>query len=162
MFSLNTLISIFCFILIILNACVLLFQLHVEYLTFLILLLYLGGIIIFFLFTTLMLSNEYDSKKNQNYFSIDNILIILIFVKLFFFINIINKKILYYTNTFYNFLIPVNITQNTYSTNFLSSQNDIILFINLYSEKYIFLISLGMILLFTMIGVIVITKNKHA
>lgn len=133
-----------------------------EYLTFLILLLYLGGIIIFFLFTTLMLSNEYDSKKNNHYFSIDTVLIILIFTKLFFLTSILNKQILYYTNTFYNYFIPVNITQNIHIKNFLTSQNDIVLFVNLYSEKYIFLIFLGMILLFTMIGVIVITKNKHA
>lgn len=139
-----------------------LLQLNVEYLTFLILLLYLGGIIIFFLFTTLMLTNEYDSKQKNNYLSIENILILLIFTKLFFLCNVLNKKIIIHINTYYNIFMPTNITGNIFFNKFISAQNDIILFIHLYSEKYIFIILLGMILLFTMIGVIFITKTKHA
>lgn len=138
-----------------------LLQLNVEYLTFLILLLYLGGIIIFFLFTTLMLTNEYDSKHKKNYLSIENIFIILIFAKLFFLCNILNKKIIIHANIYYNIFMPTNLTGNFFFNQFISTQSDIILFIHLYSEKYIFIILLGMILLFTMIGVIFITKTKH-
>lgn len=142
-------------------ACVLLLQLHVEYLTFLILLLYLGGILIFFLFTALMLNNEYDSSKQNYFFSFENIILFIIVCKTFFIWNILNNKVIFFTSLNINKYIPSLITDNLSITNYLSTQNDVILFICLYSEKYLLLIFLGLVLLFTMIGVIVITKNKH-
>lgn len=84
LFSLNTLISIFCFIIIVILTSILLLQLHVEYLTFLILLLYLGGILIFFLFTALMLNNEDMIKNYKSSYSFENTLIFILSFKMFY------------------------------------------------------------------------------
>lgn len=161
LFSLNTLISIFCFIIIILLTCLLLLQLHLEYLTFLILLLYLGGILIFFLFTALMLNNEYDYKNQNHSLSFENTFIFVFFFKIFFWISLLNNKIIYFKSIYPKYYLNSYISDSFSTSNLLSNQNDVLSLIILYSEKYIFLIVLGMILLYTMIGVIVITKNKH-
>jgi len=93
LFSMNTLISIFCFIIIIFLISILLLQLHIEYVTYLILLLYLGGILIFFLFTTLMLNNEYTSVRVITQYSLDNFLLLLVSCKLFFLVSYLNLKV---------------------------------------------------------------------
>ena len=161
LFSLNTLISIFCFIIIILLSCILLLQVHVEYITFLILLLYLGGILIFFLFTSLMLNNEYDYKKQNTTYSFETALLLIFFSKIFYSISIINNKIINFKLMYTNRFLASYITENYALNDLISCHYDIYTIINLYSEKYILLIFLGMILLYTMIGVIVITKNKN-
>jgi len=133
--------------------------LQIEYLTYLILLLYLGGILIFFLFTALMLSNEYSSSKITKQFSFDNVVIILFFFKMFFILTKLNFNLVTHQNLLFVDYFPTYINNNFFLTNYLSNQSDIFLFANLFMEKYVLLFILGNILLFTMIGVIVITKK---
>ena len=163
LFSMNTLISVFCFILIIILIAFLLLQLHIEYVTFLILLLYLGGILIFFLFTVLMLNNENTVLiKTSGYYSCENLLLLLLSCKTFFFISYFNSRICFFlqnwNNTEYS---PFLIINNYFLKNFLKNQGDIISFVSLYTEQFLLLLILGMILLFTMMGVIIITKTKY-
>ena len=158
----NTLISIFCFILVIFLIAILLLQLHIEYITYLILLLYLGGILIFFLFTTLMLNNEYITTKIVTQYSFGNILLLLVACKAFFLISSLNFKIYLFNATLFpNEYSPLFIHNNYFLQTFLTNQGDVLTFSSLYTDKGVLILILGMILLFTMMGVIVITKSKH-
>jgi NADH:ubiquinone oxidoreductase subunit 6 (subunit J) len=159
LFSLNTLISIFCFIIVIFFISILLLQFHIEYLTFLILLLYLGGILIFFLFTALMLNNEYTTIKNSKSYSIENISLILFASKSYFSINSLNYYICVQKSNFFMYFFPTYIGNNYFWKDLFNNQSDVSNFICLFTEKYLFLFILGNILLFTMMGVIVITKK---
>lgn len=138
-----------------------LLQLHIEYLTYLILLLYLGGIIIFFLFTTLMLNNEYKSSKGVTQFSLEHLIFTLFFFKCFFFLTYLNYKLCIFITTLSTSYLPTHIENNYFYKELLNNQGDAITFMSLYTEKFILLLILGAILLFTMIGVIVITRSKH-
>ena len=121
--------------------------------------LYLGGILIFFLFTALMLNNEYTSNKSTKQYSLENMFLILISIKLLYLISYLNYNVcVEKTNTITQF-IPTYITNGYFFNDFLNNQSDVSSFIVLFSEKYILLFILGFILLFTMMGVIVITKK---
>lgn len=157
----NTLISIFCFILVVFIISILLLKLHVEYITFLILLLYLGGILIFFLFTALMLNNEYNSDKIITKYSFENILLFILFFKTFYLISCLNFKISLFKSLSLVQYLPTYIENNYFLKNFTENHSDVVNFVSLYTEKSLLLIILGFILLFTMLGVIVITKKKY-
>lgn len=159
LFSLNTLISIFCFIVVIFFISILLLTFQIEYLTFLILLLYLGGILIFFLFTALMLNNEYTTIKNSKTYSIENMLLILLASKMYFSVNSLNFYICLEKSEITMNFFPTFISNNYFWKDFFANQSDVSNFICLFTEKYLFLFILGNILLFTMVGVIVITKK---
>ena len=158
-FSINTLISVFCFILLVFFTSVLLFIIHIEYSTYLLLLLYLGGILIFFLFTALMLNNEYSTIKNVKQISFDNILIFLITFKIWFFLTTLNYNINVEKNYLFYDYFPTYIENNYFYKDMLNNHSDIYNFFSLFTENYILLFLLGNILLFTMMGVIVITKK---
>lgn len=163
LFSINTLVSIFCFIIIIILVALLMLSLHIEYVTYLILLLYLGGILIFFLFTILMLNNEYTQLTTTlSYYSLENMILLLFSCKAFFFISYFNSKICFFlenwNSTEYSPMLVVN---NYFIKEILKNQGDVISFFSLYTEQFVLIIILAMILLFTMMGVIVITKTKH-
>ena len=158
-FSVNTLISIFCFIIVVFIIGILLLSIHVEYSTYLVFLLYLGGILIFFLFTALMLSNEYNFVKSSNQTSFDNILFLLITLKIWFLTTALNFNISTEKSYILNDYFPTHIENNYYLKDLVSNHSDIYNFFSLFTEKYVLLFILGNILLFTMIGVIVITKK---
>jgi hypothetical protein len=56
---------------------------------------------------------------------------------------------------------PTFIENNYFLTDLTNNYGDVYALISLYSDKSILLLILGLILLFTMMGVIVITKNKN-
>lgn len=162
LFSMNTLISIFCFIILIFFIAILLLQLHIEYITYLILLLYLGGILIFFLFTTLMLNKEYQSTRFITQYSFENVILLLFSCKFFFLISYLNFKTCFFTSHLHSITYSPALIQNNYFLKeLLNNQGDVTSFLSLYTEKFVLILILGMILLFTMMGVIVITKSKH-
>ena len=158
-FSLNTLISIFCFIIVIFIIAFLLLQLHVEYVTYLFLLLYLGGILIFFLFTSLMLHKEYQSFKVFTLPSWDNFFVLIFMSKFFFFWSCLNLKLCCLKNTYLLSYSSCFIENDFFFKELFNNQSDLVFFISLYTEKAFVLFLLGMILLFTLMGVIVITKK---
>lgn len=163
LFSMNTLISIFCFIIIIILIAFLMLKLHIEYVTYLILLLYLGGILIFFLFTILMLNNEYTPLTTwSNHYSFENIILLLFSCKAFFFMSYFNLKLCFFLENWNSIeYSPMLIVNNYFIKEFLKNQGDIISFFSLYTEQFFLILILAMILLFTMMGVIVITKTKN-
>lgn len=108
-----------------------------------------------------MLNNEYDSNKNNYSFSIENIILFLFFFKSFFFVSIFNNKIIEFKNLNSSEYSSTSINNGYKINDLVSNHNDLLNLISLYSDKYILLFILGMILLFTMVGVIVITKNKY-
>ena len=157
--SLNTLLSIFCFVIIVFIICILFFQLQVEYITYLTLLLYLGGILIFFLFTALMLNNEYRSVKLKIYFSFENMVLLVFFCKAFFILDTVNFKTSSFKNNIVLPYLTSYIENNFYIQDIIKNHGDIISFLSLYFEQSILLLILGFILLFTMMSVIIITKK---
>ena len=160
-FSVNTLVSVVFFILILFLLCFLLFQIHVEYLTYLILLLYLGGILIFFLFTALMLNKASRSiNEIQNYFSFYNILFFVFGLKCFFLLSYLNFNLCYFKSGQAETFAASLITNNYNINDLFKNQGDILNLLTLYTEKSLLLGLLGLNLLFTMMGVIIITRNK--
>ena len=158
-FSLKTLISFFCFIIIIFLISFLLLLLQIEYLTLLILLLYLGGILIFFLFTALMLNNEYSTKKNITLYSFENIFLFLISFKFFYIVTYFNYKLCYLKINISLDYVPSLIENNYFLKDIMKNHGDALMLLNIFTEKSILLFLLGIILLFTMLGAIVITKK---
>ncbi len=158
-FSLNTLISFVCFIAVILIICLLLLQLQVEYLTYLILLLYLGGIIIFFLFTSLMLNYELSTIKPSIFWSPETLITTLIFFKSFFLLTCLNFKLCYVKSHILMDYFPTFIENFYFMNDLFKNQGDTITLLSLYTEKSILLLVLGLILLYTMMGVIIITRK---
>jgi NADH:ubiquinone oxidoreductase subunit 6 (subunit J) len=109
----------------------------------------------------LMLNNEYNSDKIITKYSFENILLFIIFFKTFYLISCLNLKIsLFKTLSLVQYL-PTYIENNYFLKNFTENHSDVVNFISLYTEKSLLLIILGLILLFTMLGVIVITKKKY-
>lgn len=139
--------------------CLFLLLIQVEYVTYLIVLIYLGGILIFFLFTALMLNDDYRLVRVATQYSIGNILLFLFIVKFFFFFTYINFNLIRF-KAYQSFEYNTFVIENNYTiSDLFKNQGDILNLINLYTEKSLLLILLGLILLYTMKGVIVITRQ---
>jgi len=146
----------------VLLVCLFLLYFHVEYIAFLILLLYLGGILIFFLFITLMINKEYTSSKISSTFSLENIFLFLFFIKSFFLLSYFNCKIFFLIQGYYFFFYYPTYISGNYSYNtFLSNKDDAFFFLSLYSEKIFYFLYLGLIFLYGMIGAVLIMYNKN-
>ena len=146
----------------ILIVCLLLLYFHIEYVTLLILLLYLGGILIFFLFITLMINKEYIMSKTVILFSVNNIFLFIFFIKTFFLFSVFNCKLYFFLQEyFFCFYFPTYI-ENNYTLNmFLSNKDDIFFFLGLFSEKFFIFVYIGLLFLYGMIGAILIMFNKN-
>jgi hypothetical protein len=146
----------------ILIVCFFLFFFHLEYVSFLILLLYLGGVLIFFLVITLMINKEYTSSKNSSIFSCENILIFVFFIKSFFILSYYNSKVFSLLQGYYFFnYFPTYIENNYNYASLLSNKDDAFFLLNLYSDKFMFVIFLGILFLYSMIAVVLIMYNKN-
>lgn len=142
--------------------CLFLFFFHLEYISFLILLLYLGGVLIFFLFITLMINKEYTSSKISYIFSLENIFLFLFFMKSFILLSCFNCKIFFILQSYYYFdYFPTYIENNYFYISFLSNKDDALFFLSLYSEKFFCFLYIGLIFLYGMIGAVLIMYNKH-
>ena len=161
-FSRNALYSILSLVFLIVTGSCFLLLLEIEFLSFIILLLYIGAISVLFLFVVMMLQlGKTNSKMIQmSFLSADGVLYILFLFKLIFFIFYFNLKISNFISLFsYEFN---NFNHNMYysfSTPLMIG-GDSIIFLNLFTQKYLFFILIGIILLFSMVGSIVLCVNQ--
>lgn len=118
-FCRNSLYSILSLIIIIVSSCFILFTLKIEFLAFILLLIYIGGILVLFLFVVMMLQLYKDKKQITTFYLCQNYLIYaFLFIKFIIFIfyfnkifcssiNLISFEHLKYnkdTNLFFNFI----------------------------------------------------------
>lgn len=139
---------------------ILLFLTKIEFLSYVFILVYVGGIVLLFLFVIIMLNLRIDTVKRSDYrlLSGSSIFIFFLILKL--------QSIVFYYILDFITLLENNYylfeTSNDIFTNFwtLGSNNDIqIIGLVLYTEYSFYFVLIGVILLVSMLGVLVITLN---
>lgn len=162
-FSSNVLNSILSLVFLIVTGGFILIILEIEFLSFIIILLYIGAIAVLFLFVVMMLQLNKNTSKylKMSFLSSDGVLYLLVGFKIFFFIFYLNQKLTDFVSLFsYQFYTAHYDTNYTF-VNFLLVGGDSVLFLGLFSQKYYFFILVGIILLFAMVGSIVLCINKR-
>ena len=161
-FCRNSLYSIISFIFLIIGSCFILFSLNIEFLIFILLLIYIGAISVLFLFVVMMLHlDEIEKKKTINIIWTKSFLIYFILIfKLSYFILFFNKKLCLSLKKFSFEFIHYNQDINNFYPFFLENRNDSILFLNLFNQKFLFFLIIGFTLLFSMVGSIALCLLK--
>lgn len=150
-FNRNSLYSIISFIFVILSSCSLLFLLKIEFLVFILLLIYIGAIAVLFLFFIMMLQlNTVEIDKSVLFILSSKYLVYAIIIaKLNFYFYFFYKKLVVVLNSFsYEFFV----NSDEYLKVLFSIENDILIFLNIFTQKYFFFLIVGLILLFSMVG----------
>ena len=160
-FCRNSLYSIISLIFLVLFSSFILFSLKIEFLTFIILLIYIGAITIIFLFVVMMLQlDKIDKLKiNSNYTTYHFIYFLFIF-KIIFFIYFLTKKICVSINFISFEYVKYNKDINTFSNFLFNEKNDNLIFLSLFSQKFSLFITIGFILLLSMVGSIALCLIK--
>lgn len=160
-FSTSILSSVLSLVFLIITGGFILLILEIEFLSFIIMLLYIGAVAVLFLFVILMLQlNKNHSKYlKMSFLSTDGILYLLFGLKIVFLIFYLNKKLSCFISAFsYQF---TTFDYDSYSfVDFLLIGGDSIIFLGLFTQKYYFLILVGIILLFAMVGSIVLCVSQ--
>jgi NADH:ubiquinone oxidoreductase subunit 6 (subunit J) len=161
-FSTNVLNSILSLVFLIVTGGCILLVLDIEFLSFIIMLLYIGAIAVLFLFVVMMLQlNKNNSKYlKMSFLSTDGVLYLLFGLKIFFFAFYLNKKLSCFISLFSYQFTNFHYDSNYCFVNFLLVGGDSIAFLGLFTQKYYFFILVGIILLFAMVGSIVLCINQ--
>jgi NADH:ubiquinone oxidoreductase subunit 6 (subunit J) len=164
-FCRNSLYSIISLVFLIIGSSFILLSLKVEFLTFILLLIYIGAISVLFLFVVMMLKLDQTEKQVNSDFSIlskNYLLYIILSLKLCSFIYFFNKKLCFSLSFFSFEFLRYNKDINNSSYFLFDNLNDNIIFLSLFSQKSSFFVIIGLTLLFSMIGSIALclTKNK--
>ncbi len=158
-FCRNSLYSILSLVLTIVGSCCILFSLKVEFLSFIIMLIYIGAITVLFLFVVMMLQLHKDSEESLNSFMYtqNSIVYFILCFKILGFIYYFNKKLSSsLTLVSFEFIKDTDIL-----VNFIGSSNsDTIHFLGLFSVKMVAFIIVGFVLLFSMVGSIAVCLCK--
>lgn len=161
-FSSNVLYSILSLVFLIVTGCFVLLVLEVEFLSFIIMLLYIGAIAVLFLFVVMMLQlNKNNAKQlKMSFLGADGILYLLFGFKCIFFIFYLNQKLSSFISLFsYQFTTFQH--EGSYSfVNSLLVGGDSLIFLSLFTQKYYFFVLVGIILLFSMVGSIILCINQ--
>lgn len=160
-FCRNSLYSIVSLIFLVLFSSLILFSLKIEFLTFILLLIYIGAITIIFLFVVMMLQLDKIDwlKLNSNYSTYHFIYFLFIF-KILFFIYFLTHKICIAINFISFEYVIYNKDINIFSNFLFNEKNDSIIFLSLFSQKYLLFITIGFILLLSMVGSIALCLIK--
>ena len=163
-FSRNSLYSIISLIFLIISVSFILFTLKIEFLTFIILLIYIGAINILFLFVVMMLNLDITEKafyKDCNIFSKNYLFYIILTIKTFIFIYYFNKKFCLSLSLFSLEFLKHN-KDIIHSETLFNNNSDSIVFLHLFNHSFSLLIIISFIILFSMFGSIALclTKNK--
>ena len=163
-FSSSVLYSILSLVFFILTSAFILLVLEVEFLSFVIMLLYIGAISVLFLFVVVMLQlNKNDSKMiKMSFLSADGILYFLFGFKLFVFILYFNMKVSNFISLFSYQTIMFNYDISYSLVSPLMIGGDSIIFLSLFTQKYFFFILIGVILLFSMVGSIILCIHQSS
>ena len=134
----NVIYAIVGLVCLIVGSCCILFLLKIEFLSFILLLIYIGAILILFLFIVMMLQiNSEELKKTKNFVLLKhNLLYVVLTLKTIFFFYFFNKKICISINLFSYEFIKLNDTINIFKNISLSTTNDAIIFLSLFSQKF--------------------------
>ena len=141
-----------------------LFNLNIEFLSFILLLIYIGAISVLFLFIMMMLRlNKQEIKKPKNFIlSLKYFLYIIIIFKINIILYFFVKKISINLNNISYEFIKYNNDLNIFYDKLFNTENDVILFFNIFTQKFYLFMIIGFILLFAMIGSIALClKNKN-
>jgi NADH-quinone oxidoreductase subunit J len=158
-FCRNSLYSILSLIIIIVSSCFILFSLKIEFLSFLLLLIYVGGIAVLFLFMVIMLQLYKDTKQTTIFFLSQNYLLcIFLCLKFVVFIYFFNKVFCSSLNLISFEYLKYNKDNNLFFN--IIWNTDTLIFLNLFTTKAFLFFILGFTLLFSMIGSIAICLNQ--
>jgi len=161
--SRNSLYSIINFILLILGSCLLLFYLEIEFLSFILMLIYIGAIVVLFLFIIMMFQLNKEEIKTRYIFNISSkylfyfILCIKVIISFIYF----NKELIIILNNFSCEFNLYNDDLNIFYNTLFKLHNDIYIYLTIFNQYYFYFILLGIILLFSMIGSISLCLRKN-
>ena len=159
-FCRNSLYSILSLVFLIVGCCFILLMLKVEFLSFILLLIYIGAITVLFLFVVMMLQLDKTEKSITNFDSTNYLIYFLLSFKIICFIFYFSKK-LALALCFISFeFVAYNKDIDNYPLFLLENRNDNIIFLSLFSQKFIFFIIIGFTLLFSMVGSIALCLTK--
>ena len=162
-FSSNALYSILSLVFIIISGCFILFLLEIEFLSFIILLLYIGAIAVLFLFVVMMIQlNKNDSKKcNVSFLSSDGLFYIVFGVKFFYFMLYFNSQLSNSISLFsFQFLKSYSVINYSFIDP-LMIYGDSVIFLSIFTQKYFLFVLVAIILLFAMIGSILLCVQDN-
>lgn len=160
-FCRNSLYSILSLIFIIVGSCFILFLLKIEFLAFLLLLIYIGGITVLFLFVVMLLQLYKDNKKITVCFYFQNYLMyIILCLKFIIFIFFFNKVFCASLDLVSFEYIKYNKDNNLFLNVIWNTGTDTLIFLNLFTTKVFLFFIIGFTLLFAMVGSIAICLNQ--
>jgi len=108
-----------------------------------------------------MLSNEFDTSRSEPKLPIESGVGSIIVFKLCTSIAYLHENIFMFMSKVQHQYIPTHIANNVFITDLYQIYGDTSYFICLYSDKYLYLILLGLILLFSMVGVVLIIHQDE-
>lgn len=161
-FCRNSLYSIISLIFLIVGTSFILFILNIEFLAFILLLIYIGAISVLFLFIVMMLRLD-STEKKLGYQSTQSKFFLIYFIlafKLSYFIFFFNKKLCLILNFFSFEFTQYNKDIDIFSHFLLLNKNDATIFLNLFSQQFLFFLIVGFSLLFSMVGSIALCLIK--
>ena len=134
----NVLYAIIGLVCLVVGSCCILFLLKIEFLSFILLLIYIGAILILFLFIVMMLQiNNQELKKPKSFILLKhNLLYLILAIKIILFFYFFNKKICISINLFSYEYFKLSDSINIFSNLSLSMVNDAIIFLSLFSQKF--------------------------
>jgi NADH:ubiquinone oxidoreductase subunit 6 (subunit J) len=162
-FSSNSLYSILSLIILIIGSIFILFSLKVEFLSFILLLIYVGALVVLFLFIVMMLdiAKEESIKVTSFNLSMNSIFYLLLAIKLLYYSFFFNKNLVFGISMIsFEFTKYSEATMNFTSSSFYTG-SDTIIFLALFMTKNYLFVFVGLILLFSMFGSIALcVKTK--
>lgn len=155
--SKNPLHSIIFLILVFCNVVFILLLQEIEFLSMVLLIVYIGAIAVLFLFVVYMLNIKVIDLNEFNWQFLIGIFFSLFFFFLFIVYIFLKKKYLFVLN----FLYENNISNSINFFNLLFDINNLkILSIVIYNDNYLIFLVISLILLIAMIGSIILTSKK--
>ena len=155
----NSLYSILSLVFTIVGSSFILFSLNVEFLSFIILLIYIGAITILFLFVVMMLQLHKDSNESLNHFfySQDSLIYYILLLKIFSFIYFFNQL---FSSSLMLISLEYSTDKEVLSSFLANTGSDTVHFISLFNIKVVLFIIIGLSLLFSMTGAIAVCLSQ--
>lgn len=158
-FCSNPVYSVVCLVLVVIVSGFLLLILNVEFLTYVLFLLYIGAIAILFLFIIMLLQiNKQVFIKSDSEHFIVKILYGVLIVKIIAYFYCVNIRLCVFICMFSYEYISLVFVQNNASNVITTVSGDVVIYLNLFTQTYYFL-TVGFILLFAMVGAISLCVN---
>ena len=160
-FSHNIVYAIVSFVLLILNSIFILFLIDIEFLSLIFLLIYIGAILVIFLFMSLFLNLNVSGLKSKNSKTFyTNTVYFFLLIKLFLYIYYFTQSYCYFISTSSKMYFFFSILNDYSFTNWLLTSSDGIVFVSLFTQRYVYLVLVSIVLLFAMVGSIILYEKK--